>query len=266
MNPLTLPNHPRIVHPRTGMPVQAIAQHPRTGRLVWPIMGGDGSEADANEWSKVFGEKTPEQVKTEYDAAVAKAAAPPAQGENPWSKLFPGETPEQVQEKLANSRKWEERAKDNKPKADVAKALLEVLGMQGETPAPDAAAQQLSATQAEAKATKIENAVLRRTMVKDGETVVNVDTAGLSDSRTFMDKVAKLDPAAEDFTTQLDTTIAAFVKDNPRYLATTVPGSTRPAPVKQQGQQSAGKTGGVAAGHDLFQASRTDKPKATAAG
>jgi hypothetical protein len=264
MNPLTLPYHPRIVHPRTGVPVQAIALHPRTGVPVWPIMGGDGSEGDANDWSKVFGDKTPETVKAEYDAAVAKAAATPP-GDNPWSKLFPDKTPEQVQEQLAQSRKWEERAKDNKPKADVAKALLEVLGMQGETPAPDAAAQQLTATQAEAKATKIENAVLRRTMVKDGETVVNVDTAGLSDSRTFMDKVAKLDPAAEDFTTQLDTTIAAFVKDNPRYLATTaVPGSTRPAPVKQQGQQSAGKTGGVAAGHDLFQASRTDKPKATA--
>jgi hypothetical protein len=224
---------------------------------VWPIMGGDGSETDANEWSKVFGDKTPEQVKTELDAAAAAKAAPPAA--NPWSELFPDKTPAQVKEQLDLATRWEDRAKDNKPKADVAKALLEVLGYGDQTPDPQAAAQTLTSAQAETKATKIENAVLRRATVKDGENTVNVDTQGLSDSRSFMDKAAKLDPAAADFGTQLDQAIAAFVKDNPRYLAEATTAVRRPVPVQQQGQQSAGSTGGVAAGADLFAATRTKK-------
>jgi hypothetical protein len=264
MNALTLPTHPRIVHPRTGEPVRAIALHPRTGVPVWPIMGGDGTEDDKNDkndWSKVFGDKTPEQVKTEYDAAVAKAAAPPA-GDDPWSKLFPDLTPDQVKEKLDNSRRWEDRAKDNKDKAGLAEVLLEALGVKPAEAKPEELRQQVTSSQAEAKATKVENAVLRRASVKGG------DGPALTDSRTFMEIAGKLDPSADDFATKLDEAVEKFLTDNPRYKLGGTTGATtngRPAPVKQQGQQSEPKaTGGVAAGADLFTNTRTRKTAASA--
>lgn len=47
-NPFTLPVHPTLVHPRTGDPLRAVGVLPN-GRVVWPIMGGDGTEEDAND-------------------------------------------------------------------------------------------------------------------------------------------------------------------------------------------------------------------------
>ncbi len=42
-----LPKHPRLVHPRTGLPLLAVG-FSRRGP-IWPIIGGDGSEDDAND-------------------------------------------------------------------------------------------------------------------------------------------------------------------------------------------------------------------------
>jgi hypothetical protein len=47
-NPFTLPVHPTLVHPRTGEPLRAVGVLD-SGRVVWPIMGGDGTEDDAND-------------------------------------------------------------------------------------------------------------------------------------------------------------------------------------------------------------------------
>lgn len=46
--PVDLPVHPTLVHPRTGEPLRAVGVLP-SGRVVWPIMGGDGTEDDAND-------------------------------------------------------------------------------------------------------------------------------------------------------------------------------------------------------------------------
>lgn len=42
-----LPIHPWLVHPRTGEPLRAVGIV--RGRAIWPIMGGDGTEDDAND-------------------------------------------------------------------------------------------------------------------------------------------------------------------------------------------------------------------------
>lgn len=42
-----LPVHPWLVHPRTGEPLQAVGIV--GGKVIWPIMGGDGTEDDAND-------------------------------------------------------------------------------------------------------------------------------------------------------------------------------------------------------------------------
>jgi hypothetical protein len=38
-----LPNHPYLIHPRTGEPLRAIYRT-KSGRLVWPQLGGDGTD------------------------------------------------------------------------------------------------------------------------------------------------------------------------------------------------------------------------------
>jgi hypothetical protein len=43
--PRTLPTHPTLRHPRTGEPLQAL-YHTKAGHLVWPQMGGDGTDDD----------------------------------------------------------------------------------------------------------------------------------------------------------------------------------------------------------------------------
>lgn len=44
----TLPTHSTRRHPLTGAPLRALARHPRTGRLVWPILGGDDTVPPAS--------------------------------------------------------------------------------------------------------------------------------------------------------------------------------------------------------------------------
>ena len=42
-----LPIHPYLLHPLTGQPLRAAGVV--NGRVIWPIMGGDGTDADAND-------------------------------------------------------------------------------------------------------------------------------------------------------------------------------------------------------------------------
>ena len=46
----TLPIHPYLLHPRTGEPLQALGWSRRGP--IWPIIGGDGTEDDANDDGK----------------------------------------------------------------------------------------------------------------------------------------------------------------------------------------------------------------------
>lgn len=39
-----LPIHPTLVHPRTGRPLRAVFVSEKTGRVYWPILGGDGTD------------------------------------------------------------------------------------------------------------------------------------------------------------------------------------------------------------------------------
>lgn len=43
-----LPIHPFLLHPLTGLPLRAIGLRP-DGSPLWPIMGGDGTDDDAND-------------------------------------------------------------------------------------------------------------------------------------------------------------------------------------------------------------------------
>jgi hypothetical protein len=235
---LTLPVHPTLRHPRTGLALRAIGFHPRTGLPLWPIIG-----AAEDDWSSVFEGKTPTEIKEALDAAVA-AAEKAGDGTSPWDELFKDEKPEDVKEALENSRKWETRAKGNKTKADQFDELVKkITGKDDGDPDPDKLAQDLTAAQREARATKVEVAVLKSAGKHDA------NPALLADSRTFMDSIADLDPSADDFASKLDAAIKKAVTDNEALKVTA---TTGPKPVRQQGKPSQGKQGGVQAGADRY--------------
>jgi hypothetical protein len=236
-----LPNHPTRRHPRTGLALRAIGFHPRTGRPLWPIIG-----AAEDDWSSVFEGKTPAEVKQELDAAVAAAAT--GGDDNPWAELFKDQKPEDVKEALENSRKWETRAKGNKAKADQLDELVKkITGKDDGDPDPEKLAGELTAAQREARATKVENAVLKRAGKHDANPSL------LADSRSFMDSIADLDPAADDFGSRIDDAIKKAVDANAALKVTTVTG---PKPVRQQGHPSGGKQGGVQAGAERYKERR----------
>jgi hypothetical protein len=71
------------------------------------------------------------------------------------------------------------------------------------------AADERDAARQEAKAVKVENAVLKAARKHEA------DPEALTDSRSFMAKLAGIDPAADDFAAQVDAAIKAAVSTNP---------------------------------------------------
>jgi hypothetical protein len=121
------------------------------------------------------------------------------------------------------------RTEAKKAAADEARALLaqevgKALGLI-ETPDPAAAAKvtadERDAARQEARAIKVENAVLKMA----GKHGANPEA--LTDSRSFMTTLATLDPAAPDFAVQVETAIKAAVEANPLLK---LAGSIAPAP------------------------------------
>lgn len=241
MRTAALPNHPTRRHPRTGLALAAIGLHPKTGLPIWPIIG-----ASEDDWSSVFEGKTPAEIKQALDDATAKAEA--AGGESPWDEMFKDQKPEDVKEALENSRKWETRAKGNKAKADQLDQLVEAITGKKDDADPEKLKGDLTAAQRETRATKVENAVLK------GASKHGANAGLLADSRSFMDSVADLDPAAVDFVKQIDDAIKKAVDANEALKVTTTSG--RPGPVRQQGKPSQGKQGGVQAGAERYRERR----------
>lgn len=225
-----LPIHETLLHPRTGLPLRAIGFR-KNGRAIWPIMGGDGTDDDANQDDKKSDDGADDK-KTDDDKKSDDTSS--------WEETFAGMTPAEIKAKLDNSRKWEERSKANKAKADQYDALAkQISGKDDDAPPdPEALKGDLTAAQREARETKIENRVLR---VADKHGAVG---SRLVDSRTFMSEISKLDPTADDFGTKVDAAIKKAVEDDPTFGI----GKTGPRPVKQQGHPSDGKRlGSVAA-------------------
>lgn len=241
MNIATLPFHRHLVHPRTGKPLQAIGIRP-DGRPVWPLMGGDGSEDDANDWAKVFEGQTPAQVRAALDDAN-RLAQEATNGASAWSNAFGDQSPEEVKKALEDSRRWETRAKAHKVKADQFDELARaVVGEDADLEAIRSAFTDISSERGKTAEVLRENAVLRNSM----KLQANADR--LIDSRSFMDTVKGLDPSASDFTEKITAAITKAVEDDPTLKTT---GGT-PRPARQQGTPSSGQTGSVQAGRDAY--------------
>jgi hypothetical protein len=107
-------------------------------------------------------------------------------------------------------------------RAAMAQEIGKALGLiQGDDkPDPEKLTQQLTATQQEARAIRTENAVLRMAGTH------GADPDALTDSRSFLAKLGTLDPAADDFSAQVDAAIKDAVAANPKLRAGRVPGAS----------------------------------------
>jgi hypothetical protein len=114
---------------------------------------------------------------------------------------------ENAKDRTASKTKAAEEAR-NELTRKIGKALGLIEDPDPATIAQVAASERDTARQ-EAKAAKIENAVLRMA-AKHG-----ASPEALTDSRTFMTKLADTDPAAEDFAAKVETAIKAALEDNP---------------------------------------------------
>ena len=127
------------------------------------------------------------------------------------------------EQSVKEGRKWEGRAKENHGKLTQVEqqaqaqldAIAKALGLKGDdTPDPAKLADDLTQSQSEARATKVENAVLR------AESKAGVNADALTDSRAFMSTVEALDPADADFTSKLGDAITAALDANPALKGT----------------------------------------------
>lgn len=132
--------------------------------------------------------------------------------------------PDALKAMIADLRK-ENAASRTNAKAQAAdearQALVQELGKalglvkDGEdAPKPEELTAQVQAAQQAAREAAIELAVYRGASKHQG------DPDALLDSRTFLEKVAALDPKAEDFTTKIDAAIKDAVDTNPKLKAT----------------------------------------------
>lgn len=94
--------HPTLLHPRTGEPLRAIGVV--GGKVIWPILGGDGTEDDAND---------------KADDADSGADSDD-KGKDSDDKLAPEDDPESIEYWKKRSRQNEREARKAKRERDAA--------------------------------------------------------------------------------------------------------------------------------------------------
>lgn len=121
--------------------------------------------------------------------------------------------------------------------ADAMRQLAKAFGIEvadDQPPDPKQLQSQIEQSQSSERQARVELAAYRKAAAHDA------DPDALLDSRTFLDKVAKLDPSADDFDGQLDAAVKASVEANPK-LKQAAPGGGRNGP--PQGPQPPGSEG-----------------------
>lgn len=181
----------------------AAGRHPRRDEGGHPNSGGGGTQPPEGGTPNGGGTQPPEG-----GTPPANTGTPPA---DDWASTFEGMTPAQVKEALEHSRKWENRAKENRPKAEKYDQLLASLngdGAGGSTPpTPEQLTTDLTAARQGERDAKLESAVLRSAARQ------NANGDRLTDSNSFMAgiRALDLDPSAADFATQIDGAVKAAV-------------------------------------------------------
>lgn len=220
MRKTTLPVHATLVHPHTGKPLQAIGYR-RDGRPIWPVMGaspddpGDGAAGDP-------------------PAGDPPTDPPPAADKPPAKPADDTDDPVKLKAQIAALRK--ENGKDRTDaktkaaetaKAELAQQIGKALGLvKDDEPAdPTKLAAQVAESAETARQAQVELAVFK------AASPAGADPMKLVDSRSFMAKVAKLDPTADGFGKKVADAVAEHLKDNPASKATPAAPHRSGAPV-----------------------------------
>ncbi|WP_061960643.1 hypothetical protein [Demequina flava] len=161
-------------------------------------------------------------------ATPTPPAAPEGDKGNAWDgkvESLPSGAQDLIRQlRSENAQKRTKASEAETAQRDAVMALAKAVGLElpegAETPDPAAMAQQLVDSQTEAKDAHIELEVYRTARDHGG------DPARLTDSRTFLAKVADLDPTDEDFTTQVTDAAKAAVTANPSLTAVQVAGQS----------------------------------------
>lgn len=223
MRTTTLPFHATLVHPHTGKPLQAIGYR-GDGRPIWPIMGA--AEGDP-------GTGDPAGAPPAGDPPADPAGQPPAD-KPPVKPADDGDDPATLKATIAALRK--ENGKDRteaKTKAaetaknELAQQIGKALGLikDNEPADPAKLAAQVAESAETARQAQVELAVFKAAATS------GADPIKLTDSRSFMDKVAKLDPSADGFGKKVADAVAAALKDNQNLKATPAAPPRSGAPV-----------------------------------
>lgn len=169
-------------------------------------------------------EPTPDPTPTP-DPAPAPTPAAPAPAAPALEATKVEELPEWAQKVIRETRK---EAADNRGLKTAAEqkqqelmgSIAQALGLKPDDTPPDPAALQqtlgeregrIAALQSETQAKDVELAAWRAAARQ------NARAESLLDSRAFVAQIAKLDPAADDFTAQLDEAVKKAVESNPGF-------------------------------------------------
>ncbi|MET9329482.1 hypothetical protein [Tsukamurella sp. NPDC003166] len=186
------------IHPTTGL--RALGMTKRGP--IWPAIGGSVDE----------GAPTGREGATPPADPAAQTPAAPAPGSPASEPTDDTDWKAKYEATVAESRKHEGRAKSTKTQLD---GVLAALGLNaGEKLDPDKLAADLTASRSETTSLRVENAVLRAAAANGA----NPDA--LTDSRSFMTTVAKLDPTSATFDKDVAKAITDAVKAHPGLAAT----------------------------------------------
>ncbi|HVK25052.1 MAG TPA: hypothetical protein VM677_27140 [Actinokineospora sp.] len=220
MRKTTLPVHATLVHPRTGTPLQAVGYR-RDGRPIWPVMGASPDD--------------PSNTDPAGDPPAGDPPADPAPADKPPVKpADDGDDPTTLKATIAALRK--ENAKDRTDakskaaetaKAELAQQIGKALGLvKNDEPADPAKLAAQAAESAEtARQAQVELAVFKAAVP------AGADPIKLTDSRSFMAKVTKLDPTADGFGKKVADAVAEHIEANPNAKTTPAAPPRSGAPV-----------------------------------
>lgn len=157
--------------------------------------------------------------------SMTPPADPPADDKPKGGEGLPDD-PEALKAEIARLRRENAADRTNAKQAaadearkELAREVGKALGLvqdDGDDPDPEKLAQETEQLRTETRVARIELAVYRGASKHQG------DPDALLDSRTFLEKVAALDPKAEDFTSKIDAAIKDAVEKNPKLKAAPV--------------------------------------------
>lgn len=225
------------LHPLTGTDYRAPLYISSTGRKFYPIGGGSedggdaGAGADAAAAEAQAAADKAAADKTAADEAAAKAAG--AAGGTEWDGKIESLDPK-VQKMIADLR-TENASTRTTAKEQAAKeareAVIKEVGKQlgliedGKAPTAEELMAQLTEKDASNKTLTSDHTSLQREhQVLLSAIEAGADHQALLDSRSFLAKVADLDPAGDKFVDEVKAAVEAALKDNPKLKATQVVG------------------------------------------